>query len=161
VHLPYNHITMLSKLSKSQSRLEQKNGRPPSVEELAEDLDVTAEKIAELMVYEGRKVSLDQPLSSEGPATLLDTIAAKDLAYDRFIFESSITKDLKHSMAFLSKREQSLISSFFGLNTSSPLTLEEIAKDHCLSVEHVRRLKDAALERIRHSSNAWVLQSYL
>jgi RNA polymerase primary sigma factor len=161
VHLPYNHVTMLSKLSKVHSGLEQKNGRPLSVEELAEDLDVSVEKIAELMSYEGRKVSLDQPLSSEGEATLLDTIQVKDSGYDRFIFESSITKDVKRSMAFLSKREQNLISSYFGLNAGKPLTLEEIAKAHCLSVEHVRRLKDAALARIRNSSNARLLQSYL
>jgi RNA polymerase primary sigma factor len=161
VRLPYNQLRLLSKLYKTHARLEQKYGRKPSNEELAECMELPLEKIKEMMNKSGVNVSIDEPLRDDGDYTLLDVLPNNELCADCHIEYEAIAKEIHHSFKVLSKRDRELLVMFFGLGAISPLSLEEIGRRLNITKEHVGRLKEKALNKLRNCSNASVLKSCL
>jgi len=158
VHLPYNQITLLSKLYRTSSKLEQYLGRKPSIEELAESLGMSSAKISELINQSANNVSIDAPITHEAEHTLLDVLHSGPDPDDSIMYES-IKKEIQHALSVLEKRDRDVLIMFFGLGSLSPLSLEEIAKQFNISKEHAGRLKDKALNKLRKCSNASVLMS--
>lgn len=163
VRLPYNQLTLLSKIYKAFSKLEQDHGRKPSVEELAEYLEIAVEKVSEMLTRSGSNVSvsIDEPFREDEEHTLLDVLQNTESSADRYVIHESVIKEIQHSLKFLGKRDRELLVLFFGLGTFSPLSLEEIGKRFNITKEHVGRLKEKALNKLRHCSNAPVLMSCL
>jgi RNA polymerase primary sigma factor len=162
VRLPYNQLTLLSKLYRALAKLEQDYGRKPSVEELAEYLEISAEKVAEMLTKSNYNLqSIDEPFREDDDHTLLDILQNNELCTDRYVVHESVAKEIQHSLKVLSKRDRELLVLFFGLDTFSPLSLEEIGKRFNITKEHVGRLKEKALNKLRHCSNAPVLMSCL
>lgn len=162
VRLPYNQLTLLSKIYKALAKLEQDHGRKPSVEELAEYLEISVEKVAEMLTKSNYNLqSIDEPFREDDDHTLLDILQNNELCTDRYVVYESVTKEIQHSLKVLSKRDRELLVLFFGLGTFSPLSLEEIGKRFNITKEHVGRLKEKALNKLRHCSNAPVLMSCL
>lgn len=162
VRMPYNQLTMLSKLYKAAAKLEQDHGRKPSIEELADCLEISAERVAELLFNSStHPVSIDEPMNEDGEHTLLDVLQNNDKGADHSVESESVQKEIQHSFKVLSKRDRELLVLFFGLGSFSPLSLEEIGRRFNISKEHVGRLKDKALDKLRNCSNAPVLMSCL
>lgn len=162
VRLPYNQLTLLSKLYRALAKLEQDYGRKPSVEELAEYLEISTEKVAEMLTKSNYNLqSIDEPFREDDDHTLLDILQNNELCTDRYVVHESVAKEIQHSLKVLSKRDRELLVLFFGLDTFSPLSLEEIGKRFNITKEHVGRLKEKALNKLRHCSNAPVLMSCL
>lgn len=163
VRLPYNQLTLLSKIYKAFSKLEQDHGRKPSVEELAEYLEIAVEKVSEMLTRSGSNVSIsiDEPFREDEEHTLLDVLQNTESSADRYVIHESVIKEIQHSLKVLSKRDRELLVLFFGLGTFSPLSLEEIGKRFNITKEHVGRLKEKALNKLRNCSNAPVLMSCL
>jgi RNA polymerase primary sigma factor len=159
VHLPYNFTSMLGKFNKAFACLEQKLSRKPTVEEVAELLDLDPAKMEELLAFSGREVSLDKPLGGEVEGTLLDVLATTDYAGDPDQLKDSRKRAIGRSFAVLDQRDRKILTMYFGLNLSSPVHIEEIAQGLALSTEHVRRLKDHALDKLRKSSHSALLKS--
>ncbi|HTD40819.1 MAG TPA: RNA polymerase sigma factor RpoD/SigA, partial [Mucilaginibacter sp.] len=128
VRLPYNQLTMLSKLYKAYAKLEQEYGRKPCSEELAEYLEIPVEKVVELSNKSGINVSIDEPYGEDDDYTLLDILQSNDSCPDCYVVHDSIIKEIQHSLKVLSKRDRELLVMFFGLGAFSPLSLEEIGK---------------------------------
>jgi RNA polymerase primary sigma factor len=161
VRLPYNQLTLLSKLYKAVAKLEQEYRRKPSIEELAEYMEITTEKVAELMNKSGVSVSIDEPLNNEDDYSLLDILNNNERGTDHDVIQEAIVKEVHSSMKILNQRERELLFMFFGLGTYTPLSLEEIGKRFNITKEHVGRLKVKALNKLRYCSNAPDLLSYL
>jgi RNA polymerase primary sigma factor len=162
VRLPYNKLTMLSRLFKAVSKLEQDHGRKPSVEELAEYLEISADKVAELLnKTNAHLLSIDEPFREDDDLTLLDVLQNNESGADHYIIHESVIKEIHLSFKVLSKRDRELLVLFFGLGTFSPLSLEEIGKRFNITKEHVGRLKEKALKKLRNCSNAPCLMSCL
>lgn len=161
VRLPYSQLTLLSKLYKAITKLEQDHRRKPSIEELAEYMEVTAEKVAELMNKSGGSVSIDEPLNDEGDYSLLDILHNNECSTDHDVIQEAISKEVHSSLKILNQRERELLFMFFGLGTYTPLTLEEIGEKFNITKEHVGRLKTKALNKLRYCSNAPDLMTYL
>jgi RNA polymerase primary sigma factor len=162
VRLPYNKLTMLSRLFKAVSKLEQDHGRKPSVEELAEYLEISADKVAELLnKTNAHLLSIDEPFREDDDLTLLDVLQNNESSADHYIIHESVIKEIHLSFKVLSKRDRELLVLFFGLGTFSPLSLEEIGKRFNITKEHVGRLKEKALKKLRNCSNAPCLMSCL
>jgi len=161
VRLPYNQIMLLNKLHRTFSKLEQYHGRKPSIEELAESLELPVEKVSELLNKSGANLSIDEPLRQDKEHTLLDVLQNNEPGIDHYIIHDSISKEIQSSLKVLSKRDRELLVLFFGLETSSPLSLKEIGDRFNITIEHTRRLKENALNKLRNCSNAQVLMSYL
>jgi len=161
VRLPLNQVGSLSKIRKSSSRLEQQFERPPTPEELADDLETTAEKIADALSNSGRHISMDAPFVTGEENTLLDVLQSTDAGTDNDLMIDSLAQEIKRSLSSLADREQQVLVLFFGLNSIAAHSLEEIGEKFNLTRERVRQIKDKALMRLRQKSGARTLQSYL
>ncbi|MBS1522428.1 MAG: RNA polymerase sigma factor RpoD/SigA [Bacteroidetes bacterium] len=162
VRLPANKVGDLSKISKASSELEQHLERAATVEEIAEILEVTVEKVAGTLASASRHVSVDAPFSSEEENTLLDVLQNPESNTDKYIMDDSLRTEISRSLKMLDARDREIVELFFGLSGSQPLSLEEIGEKYNLTRERVRQIKDKALARLRHSDRAYrELKSYL
>ncbi|OKS86801.1 sigma-70 family RNA polymerase sigma factor [Mucilaginibacter polytrichastri] len=161
VRLPLNQIGSLSKIHKSASKLEQDLERQPTPEELANDLETTIEKISDSLANSGRHVSVDAPFISGEENTLLDVLQSSDAGTDNDLMIDSLSQEIKRSLNVLAERDRQVIALFFGLNNNAAHSLEEIGEKYNLTRERVRQIKDKALLRLKQTSKANLLQSYL
>ncbi|MGN8070668.1 RNA polymerase sigma factor RpoD/SigA [Mucilaginibacter sp. SG564] len=161
VRLPLNQIGSLSKIHKAASKLEQEFERQPTPEELADDLEISVDKIADSLSNAGRQISMDAPFIQGEENTLLDVLQSTDAATDTELMMDSLSQEIKRSLSILAERDREVIILFFGLGGYAPHSLEEIGEKFNLTRERVRQLKDKALMRLRHNSKSNLLQSYL
>jgi RNA polymerase primary sigma factor len=161
IHLPYNQITVLNRYVRESARFEQAEGRKPSIWEIAEVMGLEAGNLVEILKNATDKVMLDRPLGDGSNFTLLDLISANDHFPDADIIQGSLRQEVDLAMSILGKREKDILVMYFGLDCFIPYRLEEIAEQFMLSIEHVRRLKDGALVKIKCSRVAPRLVSYL
>jgi len=162
VRIPANKVGDLSKINKASSELEQHLERAATVEEIAEILEVTVEKVAGTLASASRHLSVDAPFSSEEENTLLDVLQNPESNTDKYIMDDSLRTEISRSLKMLDSRDREIVELFFGLGGSQPLSLEEIGEKFNLTRERVRQIKDKALARLRHSDRAYrELKSYL
>ncbi|MDO3627286.1 RNA polymerase sigma factor RpoD/SigA [Mucilaginibacter sp. BT774] len=162
VRLPANKVGDLSKISKASSELEQHLERAATVEEIAEILEVTVEKVAGTLASASRHISVDAPFSGDEENTLLDVLQNPGSGTDKEVMDDSLRTEISRSLTMLEKRDREIVELFFGLGGSQPLSLEEIGEKYNLTRERVRQIKDKALARLRHSDRAYrELKSYL
>jgi RNA polymerase primary sigma factor len=161
VRLPLNQIGSLNKIRQSSSKLEQQFERLPTPEELAEDMETTAEKIFDSLANAGRQVSLDAPFVSGEDQTLLDVIESKGVGADSALITNSLSQEVVRSLGILPERERQVIVLFYGLGSGESRSLEEIGENFSLTRERVRQIRDKGLMRLRQHSKSQTLRSYL
>ena len=161
VRLPLNQVGSLNKINKAFSRFEQENERRPSPEELADSLDLPAEKVADTLRVSGRHISVDAPFVEGEDNSLLDVLVNDDSPIaDRTLINESLSTEVEGALSTLTERERDIIKLFFGINTQE-MTLEEIGEKFGLTRERVRQIKEKAIRRLRHSSRSKLLKTYL
>lgn len=161
VRLPLNQVGSLNKINKAFSKFEQENERRPSAEELAEELDIPVDKIADTMKVSGRHISVDAPFVEGEDNSLLDVMINDDSPNaDRTLINESLTKEIERALSTLSDREHDIVKKFFGIGVPE-MTLEEIGDEFGLTRERVRQIKEKAIRRLRQSSKSKLLKSYL
>ncbi len=161
VRLPLNQVGSLNKINKAYSKFEQENERKPSPEELAEKLELPADKVADTMRVSGRHISVDAPFVEGEDNSLLDVLVNSDSPNaDRALINESLIKEIERALATLTERESDIIKLFFGIGTQD-MTLEEIGERFGLTRERVRQIKEKAIRRLRHTSRSKLLKSYL
>ena len=163
VRLPLNQVGSLNKIQKAYSRFEQEFERRPSAEELAEELDMPIDKIAEVLRMQGRHVSMDAPFVDGEDNSLIDVMENQDSPRaDRGLINESLTQEIDRALATLSEREQRIIRKFFGVGSGvQEKTLEEIGEEEGLTRERVRQIKEKALHNLAQNSRSKVLRTYL
>ena len=161
VRLPLNQVGSLNKINKAFSRFEQEHERRPSPEELAETLDLPAEKVADTLRVSGRHISVDAPFVEGEDNSLLDVLVNDDSPVaDKTLINESLSTEVERALATLTERERDIIRLFFGINCQE-MTLEEIGEKFGLTRERVRQIKEKAIRRPRHSSRSKLLKTYL
>ncbi len=161
VRLPLNQVGSLNKINKAYSRFEQENERRPSPEELADSLDLPAEKVADTLRVSGRHISVDAPFVEGEDNSLLDVLVNDDSPVaDRTLINESLSTEVERALSTLTERERDIIKLFFGINCQE-MTLEEIGEKFGLTRERVRQIKEKAIRRLRHSSRSKLLKTYL
>lgn len=161
VRLPLNQVGSLNKINKAFSKFEQENERRPSAEELAEELDIPVDKIADTMKVSGRHISVDAPFVEGEDNSLLDVMVNDDSPNaDRALINESLSKEIERALSTLSDREHDIVKKFFGIGVPE-MTLEEIGDEFGLTRERVRQIKEKAIRRLRQSSKSKLLKSYL
>ena len=161
VRLPLNQVGSLNKISKAFSKFEQENERRPSPEELADELAIPVDKIADTMKVSGRHISVDAPFVEGEDNSLLDVLINDDSPMaDRSLVNESLAKEIDRALDTLSQREKEIIQMFFGIGESEK-TLEEIGDRFNLTRERVRQIKEKAIRRLRSSNRSKLLKSYL
>ena len=161
VRLPLNQVGSLNKINKAFSRFEQEHERRPSPEELAETLDLPAEKVADTLRVSGRHISVDAPFVEGEDNSLLVVLVNDDSPVaDKTLINESLSTEVERALATLTERERDIIRLFFGINCQE-MTLEEIGEKFGLTRERVRQIKEKAIRRLRHSSRSKLLKTYL
>src|SRR5712664_2620026 len=155
VRVPLNRAGTLHRIGKRSASLLQELGREPTVEEIAEGMDISEEEGA-------KTLSLDAPLTPGEDNKLLDYLPdTQNPGPDDEIFEHALTESIESVLATLKEREARILRLYFGLEGQEPMTLEEIGSQLGITRERVRQLKEKALARLRHVSRARALESFL
>ncbi len=161
VRLPINRISNLNKIAKASAMLEQKFEREPSAEELSHVLEMSETEIEDNKRLGGRSVSMNAPLADGEDHSLMDVLADKSQQTpDQGLVLNSLKQEISRSLTSLSIRESEVLASYFGLNESMPLSLEEIADKFSLTRERVRQIKEKAIDKLRTNSSK-MLMNYL
>ncbi len=161
VRLPLNQVGSLNKINKAYARFEQEHERKPSPEELAEKLQLPADKVADTMRVSGRHISVDAPFVEGEDNSLLDVLVNDDSPVaDRTLINESLSTEVERALSTLTERERDIVKLFFGIG-SQEMTLEEIGEKFGLTRERVRQIKEKAIRRLRQQSRSKLLKSYL
>ena len=161
VYLPLNQVNNLTKIHRFLSDFAQKNERTPSNEEIAEALDIDAEKVKTMMQSSSRPTSMDAPLADDEGSCLLDLLQSRDGSNtERDLITGSLITEVSAAVKKLPERERKVVEMFFGLN-GPEMNLEDIGRELHLSRERVRQLKEKALKLLREAQEASILKTYL
>ena len=161
VRLPLNQVGSLNKILKAYQRFEQDHERKPSAEELAEELDIPVDKIADTMRMSGRHVSMDAPFVEGEDNCLIDVMENEDSPNaDRGLINESLSTEISRALATLTPREEDILRKFFGIGVPEK-TLEEIGDELGLTRERVRQIKEKAVRKLNTGQRSHILQTYL
>lgn len=161
VRLPLNQVSSVNKVNRILSKFEQKHERRPSIDEIADDVDLTEDKIIEALKVNTRHVSVDAPFVEGEENSLLDVLPNQDSPNaDKSLIEESLREEVGRALQALNERERSIVEAFFGIGQPE-MTLEEIGEKYGLTRERVRQIKEKAIRRLRHNSQNQPLKSYL
>ena len=162
VRLPLNKIGSINKINKTYAFLEQSHERPPSAEEIANELDMTINDVKESMKNSGRHVSMDAPLVEGEDSNLYDVLRSGESPNpDKELIHESLRTESERALETLTPREADVIKLYFGLGNHHPMTLEEIGETFDLTRERVRQIKEKAIRRLKHTSRSKILKTYL
>ena len=162
VRVPLNRAGTLHRIGKRSSALLQELGREPTVEEIAEGMDISEEEVAKTLSISQAHLSLDAPLTPGEDNKLLDYLPDTNRpGPDDEIFEHALTESIEAVLGTLKDREARILRLYFGLDGQDPKTLEEIGTELGITRERVRQIKEKALARLRHVSRARALETFL
>ena len=163
VRLPLNKVGQYNKVNEAITYFTQEFEREPSIEELADLLDMRPKEVETVLKGSVRHLSVDAPINdNEENSTLLDLISLGDnLSPDLKLMEESLKREVTSGLSMLSPREVDVLVAYYGLNGNNARTLEEIGELYGLTRERVRQIKERALRRLRRSFNRNALKSYL
>ncbi|HJZ40406.1 MAG TPA: sigma-70 family RNA polymerase sigma factor [Bacteroidales bacterium] len=162
VRLPLNKIGSINKINRAFAELEQLYEREPSVHEIAETLEMSAEDVKESIKSAGRHVSMDAPIMEDEDSTLYDVMLNKDTpSPDKGLLTDSLRKEIERVLSILTYREANILKLYFGLNSKYQYTLEEIGEEFNLTRERVRQIKEKAIKRLKNATRCKLLKAYL
>lgn len=161
IKLPLNQVGARKKISDISNQFEQENGRRPTLDEIASQLDIPEEKLEGAFNTSGRPISVDAPINDNEGNSLIDMLTSDDGAQaDNELVQESLREEITRTLNVLNERERTIIESFFGINQSEQ-TLEEIANKCGLTRERVRQIKEKAIRKLRNNTKSKLLKSYL
>jgi RNA polymerase primary sigma factor len=161
VRVPLNRAGALHRIGRRSSALLHELGREPTVEEIADDLDISQQEVERTLAISQSHLSLDAPITPGEDHRLLDYLpdqyapAPEDETYDHALKDS-----VESALSSLKEREAKILRLYFGLDDQQPMTLEEIGTLMSITRERVRQIKQRALIRLRHASRARFLETF-
>lgn len=161
VRLPFNQVGSVNKITRELNKFEQEHERKPSVDEIAERVDLPEDKIADAMKANSRHVSMDAPIADGEDSSLIDFLSGDSSNTDRELAIESLKAEVSRILKLLTDKEQKVLRAFFGIDGSPEMTLDEIGEKYNLTRERVRQIKEKALRRLRHNTKNKLLKSYL
>lgn len=161
VHLPANVANAVTKMKRRSEELEHSLERMPTMEELAEVMEITKQEAEKLVKFNTRSLSTDQPVGSDEKTSLRDLLQSDDSRPEAQIMKDSLTQEIKRVLKTIPDREAMIIECYFGIDMDRPLTLEEIGDSLELTRERVRQLKERAIRRLQHATRAHLLRAFL
>ena len=162
IRIPVHMVETINKVKKVQSQLLHKNGQEPSVEDLAEELDIPQEKVREILKVAQEPISLESPIGEEEDSHLGDFIPDSDAPIPEEAATHALLKEqLGEVLATLTPREAKVLSLRFGIEDGRPRTLEEVGKEFNVTRERIRQIEAKALRKLRHPSRNKKLKDFL
>lgn len=150
--VPLNRIGIIHKVGRTQSKLEQRYRRVPTIEEIAQELGIAEEEIIAIQKIANRYLSLDTPVQSDDSSQLIDLLHDENQELpDTKLVEVSMQNGISKVLDTLNEREKKVLKLYFGVGEETAHTLDEIGKRLHLTRERVRQIKEKAIYRLKNS----------
>ncbi len=162
IRIPVHMVETINKLIRISRQLLQEYGREPSPEEIAAEMEISEEKVREILKIAQEPVSLETPIGEEEDSHLGDFIPDEDVPAPAEAAAFSMLKEqLVEVLDTLTEREQRVLKLRFGLEDGRARTLEEVGKTFDVTRERIRQIEAKALRKLRHPSRSKKLKDYL
>ncbi len=162
IRIPVHMVETINKLIRIQRQLLQDLGREPTADEIAQQMELSPEKVREIQKISQEPVSLETPVGEEEDSHLGDFIEDSDapIPLERASFKL-LQEQLETVLHTLSEREKQVIEMRFGLKDGQPRTLEDVGKTFGVTRERIRQIESKTLSKLRHPSRSQKLRDYL
>lgn len=162
IRVPVHMVETINKMSKMQRKLTLELGYEPSVTELADALDMTEDKVMEIMQIAREPASLETPIGEEDDSNLGDFVADANVVTPEGNVESVMLREhIDTLLADLKERERQVIVLRFGLEDGHPRTLEEVGKEFKVTRERIRQIEAKALRKLRNPVRSKRIRDFL
>ncbi len=162
IRIPVHMVETINKVKKTNSQLLHKNGRDPTAEEIAAELDMPVDKVREILRVAQEPVSLETPIGEEEDSHLGDFIPDDDAPAPADAASMLLLKEqLNEVLKTLTAREAKVLALRFGLEDGHPHTLEEVGSEFGVTRERIRQIEAKALRKLRHPSRSKRLKDFL
>ena len=150
IRIPVHMVETINRLVRTSSLLLQQYGREPTMEELATALNISTERVAEILRIAPEPLSLETPVGEEEESHLADFVEDRESAPPSEAASQRILRDkIEDALNFLTPRERNVLILRFGLEDGCPKTLEEVGKLFCVTRERIRQIEVKALKKLR------------
>ena len=162
IRVPVHMVETINKMSKMQRKLTLELGYEPSVPELAEALDMSEDKVMEIMQIAREPASLETPIGEEDDSNLGDFVADNNVVTPEGNVESVMLREhIDALLGDLKERERQVIVLRFGLEDGHPRTLEEVGKEFIVTRERIRQIEAKALRKLRNPVRSKRIRDFL
>ena len=162
VRLPLNRIGELTRVNKTFNKLEQRLGRPPESEEVAEELEINSSDMELLTRLAQRPVSMEMPCDDSEPDRCFGDLLPDENVpcSDEVLSDEQLKGEIERAMHTLTEGEARVLRMYYGLDGHEAMTLEEIGSYVGRTRERVRQIKEKALSKLRHPARSDTLKEY-
>lgn len=162
IRVPVHMVETINKMSKMQRKLTLELGYEPSIKELADHLDMSEEKVQEIMQIAREPASLETPIGEEDDSNLGDFVADSNVVSPEGNVESVMLREhIDTLLGDLKERERQVIVLRFGLEDGHPRTLEEVGKEFNVTRERIRQIEAKALRKLRNPVRSKKIRDFL
>ena len=162
IRIPVHMVETINKVKKVSSQLLHQNGHEPSAEEIAKELDMSVDKVREILRVSQEPVSLETPIGEEEDSHLGDFIQDDEAPSPADAASHTLLKEqLGNVLSTLTPREEKVLRLRFGLEDGRSRTLEEVGKEFNVTRERIRQIEAKALRKLRHPSRSKKLKDFL
>ncbi len=162
IRIPVHMVETIHKVSRSQRQLLQKLGREATIDEIAEDIGMSADRVRKIMKISQDPVSLETPIGEADDSHLGDFIPDEESPTPAEAASYQLLKEqLDEVLHTLSPREEMVLRLRFGLEDGRSRTLEEVGQQFNITRERIRQIEAKALRKLRHPSRSKILKDYL
>jgi RNA polymerase primary sigma factor len=162
IRVPVHMVEITNKMIRTSRYLVQKLGREATADEIAEKMEVSIDKVRNVLAIAKQPISLETPIGAEEDSRLSDFIEDKSVipAADTVI-SMNLAEQTRKVLATLTPREEKVLRMRFGIGERSDHTLEEVGQDFDVTRERIRQIEAKALLKLRHSSRSLHLKSFI
>ena len=162
IRLPVHMIEVINKLNRTSRTLVQEMGREPTLEEVSGKMGISLDKAQKILKITRKPISLETPMGEEEDSRLEDFIEDKEVISPQdAAISSNMRKQIQKVLSSLNNREERIVRMRFGIGEKHDHTLEEVGQDFDVTRERIRQIEEKALRKLKHSSRADKLKSFI
>jgi RNA polymerase primary sigma factor len=162
IRLPVHMIEIINKLNRTSRALVQQMGREPTLEEIAERMGMSLDKVQKILKITKKPISIETPIGEEEDSRLEDLIEDKEaISPQDAAISSNMVRQIQKVLSTLNKREEKIVRMRFGIGEKHDHTLEEVGQDFDVTRERIRQIEEKALRKLKRFSRAEKLRSFI
>jgi RNA polymerase primary sigma factor len=162
IRIPVHMVETINRLIKTQGQLTQRLGREPTHEEIGREMDLPADRVAEIQRIAPEPLSLETPIGEEEDSHLADFVEDQEaMSPAEAAANTLLRREIEDALNKLTPREREVIRMRFGLDDGNPRTLEEVGRYFKVTRERIRQIEAKALKKLKHPSKSRKLREFL